>query len=135
MLTFLSSESGLLSADKFSDSQVLKLVTIILWPTFQDSLPHKNFEKLTIQNWVENLAKKFGNFLALVATKQLFMNPVGIYLLKVNHRDARTRYGICSKLTIKTPERRQWRCCGVFTVNFEHISQLVLVFLLLTLSR
>ena len=20
----------------------------------------------------------------------------------------------------KTPERRQWRCSGVFTVNFEH---------------
>ena len=46
----------------------------------------------------------------------------------------RTRCEICSKLTIKTPERRYWRRSGVF-VNFEHISQLVLVFLLLTLSR
>ena len=27
---------------------------------------------------------------------------------------------ICSKLTIKTPERRQWRS-GVFIVNFEYI--------------
>ena len=26
------------------------------------------------------------------------------------------------KLTIKTPERRQWRLSGVFIVNFEHIS-------------
>ena len=42
---------------------------------------------------------------------------------------------ICSKLTIKTPEQRQWRRSGVFIVNFEHISHLVLVFLLLTLSR
>ena len=25
------------------------------------------------------------------------------------------------KLTIKTPERRQWRRSGVFTVNFEHV--------------
>ena len=41
----------------------------------------------------------------------------------------------CSKLTIKTPERCHWRCSGVFIVNFEHISHLVLVFLLLTLSR
>ena len=41
----------------------------------------------------------------------------------------------CSKLTIKTPERRYWRRSGVFIVNFEHISHLVLVFLLLTLSR
>ena len=30
----------------------------------------------------------------------------------------------CSKLTIKTPKRRQWRRFGVFTVNFEHISHL-----------
>ena len=37
-------------------------------------------------------------------------------------------------LTIKRPERRQWRRSGVFIVNVEHISQLLLVFLLLTLS-
>ena len=29
---------------------------------------------------------------------------------------------------------RQWRRSGVFIVNFEHISHLVLVFLLLTLN-
>ena len=29
----------------------------------------------------------------------------------------------------------QWRRSGVFSVNFEHISHLVLVFLFLTLSR
>ena len=39
------------------------------------------------------------------------------------------------KLTIKIPERRQWCGSGVFIANFEHISRLVLVFLLLTLSR
>ena len=33
----------------------------------------------------------------------------------------------------KTPERRQWRRHGVFIVNFEHISLLVLVFLWLKL--
>ena len=32
--------------------------------------------------------------------------PVGIYLLKVNNKNTRTRCEICSKLTIKTPERR-----------------------------
>ena len=31
---------------------------------------------------------------------------------------------ICSKLTIKTPKRRQWRRFGVFMVNVEHISPL-----------
>ena len=38
------------------------------------------------------------------------------------------------RLTITTPERRQWRRSCVFIVNFEYISHLVLVFLLLTLS-
>ena len=59
--------------------------------------------------------------------------PAGIYLLKVNNRNTRTRCEICSKLTIKTPERRL-ASSGVFIVNFEHISHLVLVFLLLTLN-
>ena len=30
---------------------------------------------------------------------------------------------ICSKLTIKTPERRYWHRSGVFIVTFEHISK------------
>ena len=51
---------------------------------------------------------------------------------------------LCSKLTIETLEQgmkyvpntsRQWRHSGIFIVNFEHISHLVLVFLFLTLSR
>ena len=46
----------------------------------------------------------------------------------------RTRCEIWSKLTIKIPERRHWRRSEIFIVNFEHISHLVLVFLLLTLS-
>ena len=33
--------------------------------------------------------------------------PVGNCMFKVNNRNTRTRCGICSKLTIKTPERRQ----------------------------
>ena len=60
-------------------------------------------------------------------------NPAGIYLLKVNNRNTRT-CEICSKLTIKIPERRQRRRSSIFIVNFEHISHLVLVFLLLTLN-
>ena len=53
------------------------------------------------------------------------------YMFKVNDRNTRTRREICSKLTIKIPERSQWRRSGIFIVNFEHISHLVL----LTLSR
>ena len=36
---------------------------------------------------------------------------------------------------MKTPERRHWRLCGVFSVNLEHISHLFLLFLLLTLNN
>ena len=56
-------------------------------------------------------------------------DTVGIYLLKVDNRNTRIRCEICSKLTIKSPEQ-----CQCFIVNFEHISRLVLVFLLLTLN-
>ena len=42
---------------------------------------------------------------------------------------------MCSKITIKTPQRCLWRRPGVFIVNFKPISQLFLVFLLLTLNK
>ena len=51
--------------------------------------------------------------------------PVHVYLSKVNLRKS-------IKLRLKTPERRR---CGVFIVNFEHILQLFLVFLLLALNK
>ena len=59
---------------------------------------------------------------------------VDIYLLNVNNRNTRTRCEIYSKLTTKTPERRQRRSDVFVVVNFEHNSHTVLVFLLLTLS-
>ena len=39
-------------------------------------------------------------------SKSARTKPAGIYLLKVNNRNTRTRCEIRSKLTIKTPERR-----------------------------
>ena len=61
--------------------------------------------------------------------------PSRHYLLKVKNRNTRTSCEKkCSKLKRKTPEWRQWRRSGVFIVNFEHISHLVLVFLLLILN-
>ena len=56
-----------------------------------------------------------------------YYNPVYIYLFKVNNRNTRKRYEICSELTIKTPERPQWRHSGFVIVNFEPISHLFLV--------
>ena len=46
--------------------------------------------------------------------------PTGNYMFKVNNKDTK---------------RYQWRRSGDFIVNFEHISHLALVFLLLILSR
>ena len=62
-------------------------------------------------------------------------NLANIYLFKVTNKNNRKRCEIYSKLTIKTPERRQRRYSGVFMVNFEYISQLFLVFLLVTLNK
>ena len=42
---------------------------------------------------------------------------------------------ICSKLKIKIPERRHRRGSGVFIVNSEQVSLIVLVFLLLNLNK
>ena len=61
--------------------------------------------------------------------------PAGNHMFNVNNRNTKARREICLKLTIKTPERRRGRRYGVFIVYFEHISHLVLVFLLLTLSE
>ena len=54
--------------------------------------------------------------------------PAGIYRLKVNNRNTKTRCATCSKLSIKM------RLSDIFIVKFEHISHLVLVFFLLTLN-
>ena len=50
-------------------------------------------------------------------------------------RNSRTRCKICSKLSIKTPKQYHWCHSCVFIVSFEHISLIVLTFLLVTLSR
>ena len=62
--------------------------------------------------------------------------PAYIYLFKVNNKNTRKRCEIYSKLTIKTPERHH-DVVLVFLLffNFEHISQLFLVHLLLTLNK
>ena len=59
----------------------------------------------------------------------------GIYLFKFNNGNNKAISEICSKLTIKTLERHQWHCSGAFIVNFEQVSDIVLVFPLLTLNK
>ena len=73
--------------------------------------------------------KPIANCCSSVETGSIDNSPAGNYMFKVNSRNTRTRCEVCSKLTIKTPEWRKWRCSGVFIVNFEHISHLVQVLL------
>ena len=61
-------------------------------------------------------------------------NPAGINMVRVNNKNTNAMCEICSKLTLKKPERRQWRRSGVFIVNFEHILHLAIVLLLLSLN-
>ena len=58
-----------------------------------------------------------------------------VSLLKGNDRNSREGYNICFKLIIKASKRRQWRRSGVFILNFEYISVIFLVFLLLNLNK
>ena len=49
-------------------------------------------------------------------------------MFKVNNRNTRTKYEICSKLTIKTPEPRHWRLVFLF---FSFVPLLFLFLVLL----
>ena len=69
----------------------------------------------------------YGVFLSRVLISiEIYLYPAGINLLKVSNTNNRTRREICSKLTTKTQERPLWRGSGVFNIDFEHISHLVL---------
>ena len=74
-------------------------------------------------NTTRNIIRKL-YFLCLA--KYFLIIQAGIYLFKVNNVKTRTKSEICSKLKIKTPKRRHWRRSGVFIVNFEQISHIVL---------
>ena len=47
-------------------------------------------------------------------------SSTNVYLFTVNNSNTRKRCEICSKLTIKSPQR----CSTVFIVKFEHVSYL-----------
>ena len=60
--------------------------------------------------------------------------PANIYLFKVNNSNTKKRGEKCPKFTRKALEESYWHRSSVFIVNFEHISYLFLMPLLLTLS-
>ena len=80
--------------------------------------------------WIYNVFFCPKNLKLYIAVTFLGISLAGNYMFKVNNKNARTRCEISSKLTIKIPVSFWY-----FIVNFEHISHLVLVVLLLTLSR
>ena len=57
-------------------------------------------------------------------------------ICSINHRKIHKKFifGICIAAVRQSAITCLWRRSGVFIVNFEHISHLVLVFLLLTLN-
>ena len=93
--------------------------------------------------WVKNLNKKVQNAALytimnewrlismsawIVRIRSVINNPAIIYLFKVNNISTRKRCEICSKLTLKIPQRCHWRCSSVFYVNFENIPYLFILF-------
>ena len=75
------------------------------------------------------------NLEAVLGVTPLSLFPADIYLSELTMETPEQSVEICLKLTITTPERRQWRRPDIFIINFEHISNLLLVFLLLPLIR
>ena len=50
-------------------------------------------------------------------------NRANKYMLKVHNWSTKRRWEICSKLAIKTPDRRHWPRSGVFIVNFTYFTR------------
>ena len=64
------------------------------------------------RKWMQLLSRG-GNF--------IFSSPANIYQLKINNRNTRKWCKICSKLTIKTPERRHSFWCPLLLIlNIFH---------------
>ena len=112
---------------------------LLSWNHSSTFVTKKSIHTSTRQVCNENL-RQFAEFVYDTVIIKLIWNtnrcyPANIYLFSVNIRSTRKRCEICSKLTIKVSERRQWCRSDIFIVNFEHISHLFLVFLLLNLNK
>ena len=65
-----------------------------LWDQLYSRVVYHSVDNILTQRLQETSLKKLNN-------------PANISLFKVNNRNTRKRFEICSKLTIKTPEQRQ----------------------------
>ena len=82
------------------------------------------------QEWHQNNISGFCFIVVLLLTLHIYLPSTkqAFTFSKLSIESLEKGYEICPKLTIKTPERRQWRCSGVIIANFEHISQFFIVF-------
>ena len=80
----------------------------------------KLFEKIEdqIEDYSEDILRLHKNEIWIILVCCFDYDLAGNSMFKVNTRNTRTRWEICSKLTINTPERRQWHRSCVFIVNF-----------------
>ena len=87
----------------------------------------KSFSKIVNSFYLLNIFVKSSIYLHAIrqvkskVTKIMLIRisyPIGIYLLKVNNRNTRATCEICSKLAIKTPERRHPTL--LLTLNIFH---------------
>ena len=113
-----------------SESNDEKEQNICTHQHFQIKLWWKTMYRRKKKGWLQLIINYSESLACFLFTCCYLLKPSSTYLLKVNNINIGTSCEICSKVTIKTPE---WYH-GVSIVNFEHISQLALVFLLLILN-
>ena len=80
-------------------------------------LPHHSQYKKSLLKWLINTSQQTNTY------------------SKINNINTKERCGRCSKLTVKTQERRNWYRSVVFIADFEHISHIFLVLILLPFNR
>ena len=68
------------------------------------------------------------SFVSNILRGYMSILTAGIYIFKVINGNSRKICEICSKLTIRTSERRHWQGSDLFIVNFEQMSYSALVF-------
>ena len=104
-------ESSLKTLSKLKDIKLTKITSwnVRLSIDYRLSKESRYSQKERNQKSKKEYKNHSDAFKSNVRQKKFIQSPVGIYLLKVNNRNTRTRCEICSKLTTKTPERHH--CC------------------------
>ena len=112
------------------------LIMVFMYVLSLEVFVKLNFENLPLRNlyYVHVLYDLAFEILSINRVINVVQNIAANYIFKVNNRNTRARCEICSKLTIKTPEPRQWRgssvlivtyftpCSSIVIVNFEQVN-------------